>query len=76
MDTVIFTGHVDADEYKVDRPKEWEELEKSGKLETKVVKKEIPTSVMKVVKFFGFVFLFTGIILVLLIIFSLITGKY
>ncbi len=76
MDTVIFTGHVDADEYKIDRPKEWEELEKSGKLETKVVKKEFPSTVMKVVKFFGFVFLFTGIILVILIIFSLITGKY
>ncbi len=76
MDTVIFTGHVEAEEYKKDRPKEWEELEKSGKLDSYVVKKEISTSWMKIVKFFGFLFLFTGILLVILIIFSLIAGKY
>lgn len=76
MDTVIFTGHVEAEEYKKDRPKEWEELEKSGNLENYVVKKEISKSWMKIVRFFGFLFLFTGIILVILIIFSLIAGKY
>lgn len=76
MDTVIFTGHVELEEYKIDRPKEYEELELSGKLESKLVKKEFTSSWMKIVKFFGFLFLFTGIILVILIIFSLITGKY
>jgi len=76
MDTVIFTGHVELEDYKADRPKEWEEIENKGNEEKYIVKKEIPTSRMKAVKFFGYLFLFTGIILVILIIFSLITGKY
>ena len=76
MDTVIFTGHVEAEEYKADRPKEWEELEAAGTLEDRIVKKEFTSSWMKIVKFFGYIFLFTGIILVILIIYSLITGKY
>jgi predicted CXXCH cytochrome family protein len=76
MDTVIFTGHVELEEYKVDRPKEYEEMEASGKLETRVVKIEITPSWLKIVKFFGFVALFSGVILVILIIYSLIAGKY
>ncbi len=76
MDTVIFTGHVEAEEYKTDRPKEWEEMEKSGKLEKMTVKRELTSSWLKIVKIFGFIFLFTGIILVILIIYSLIAGKY
>ena len=76
MDTVIFTGHVPVDEYKKDRPKEYEELEKAGKLDTVIVKKEISDSWLKFVKTFGFIFLFTGIALVILIIYSLIAGHY
>ncbi|MCX6230077.1 MAG: hypothetical protein NTZ33_00915 [Bacteroidetes bacterium] len=76
MDTVIFTGHVELEEYKKDRPKEYEELEKSGKLHKFVVQKEISTPFLKTVKFFGYLFLFSGIILAILIIFSLIAGKY
>ena len=76
MDTVIFTGHVELEEYKIDRPKEWEELERSGNLEKVVVKKEITSSWLKIVKFFGYIFLFSGIILAILIIYSLIAGKY
>ncbi len=76
MDTVIFTGHVEMEEYKADRPKEFELLEKSGKLNEVVVKKEFKSSWMKIVKFFGFLFLFTGIVLVILIIYSLLGGKY
>ena len=76
MDTVIFTGHVEAEEYKIDRPKEWKELEENGTLEERIVKKEYKSSVMKYVKFFGYLFLFSGIILVILIIVSLIIGKY
>jgi predicted CXXCH cytochrome family protein len=76
MDTVIFTGHVELEEYKIDRPKEWEELQKSGNLEKVVVKKEITSSWMKIVKFFGYIFLASGIILAILIIYSLIAGKY
>jgi cytochrome b subunit of formate dehydrogenase len=76
MDTVIFTGHVELEEYKIDRPKEWEQLQKSGNLEKVVVKKEITSSWLKIVKFFGYIFLVSGIILAILIIYSLIAGKY
>ena len=71
MDTVIFTGHVEIDEYKADRPREFEELENSGMLENVTVKKEFTKHQMKIVRFFGFIFLFTGIILVIFIIYSL-----
>lgn len=72
MDTVIFTGHVEIDEYKADRPREYEELEKSGMLEEVKVKKDFSKKQMKWVKFFGYIFLFTGIIQVIFIIYSLI----
>ncbi len=71
MDTVIFTGHVPLEEYKEDRPREFEELEKSGKLKDVTVDTEFSSKRMRLVKFFGFVFLFTGVVLVLLIIYSL-----
>ena len=76
MDTVIFTGHVPLEEYKKDRPREYDELEKSGNLKNVVVKREMTSSWLSIVKTFGFLFLTLGIILVLLIIFSLIVGKY
>ncbi len=76
MDTVIFTGHVELEEYKADRPKEWEEIEKSGDMNRVIVKTEITSSWLKIVKFFGYIFLFSGVILVILIIYSLIAGKY
>ncbi|MBA4410594.1 MAG: cytochrome c3 family protein [Bacteroidota bacterium] len=71
MDTVIFTGNVQIDEYKEDRPREFEELEKSGKLEGLLVKKEFTKQKMRLIKIFGFIFLFTGIVQVIFIIYSL-----
>jgi len=71
MDTVIFTGKVLIDEYKEDRPREFEELEKSGKLESLTEKSEFSKKQMKWIKFFGYIFLFTGIVQVIFIIFSL-----
>lgn len=76
IDTVIFTGYVPLEEYKKDRPREYEELVKSGRLDDVVVEKEISTSWLKTVKFFGYLFLTAGIIIVLLIIYSLIAGVY
>jgi len=76
MDTVIFTGHVPVEEYKKDRQEEYEELEKAGKLENVVVKKDIPLSWIKFIKVFGYIFLFTGLLLVILIVYSLIRGQY
>jgi len=76
MDTVIFTGHVPIEEYEEDRQREISELKEDGKLENSVVEKEISLSWIKFVKIFGYTALFTGIILVILIIFSMIFGKY
>jgi cytochrome b subunit of formate dehydrogenase len=76
MDTVIFTGHVPLEEYKKDRPREYEELVKSGKLDKVVVEKDISKSWIKTVKFFGYLFLSLGIVMIILIIYSLIAGVY
>ena len=75
MDTVIFTGHVPMDEFIKDRPREYEELEKSGKLENFVVEREFSDARMKVIRTFGFIFLTIGVCLVLLIIYSLLFGR-
>lgn len=71
MDTVIFTGHVPVEEYKKDRPHEYEQLKKSGKLNDVLVEKEFSPKKMLMIKIFGFAALFTGIILIGLIIYSL-----
>jgi hypothetical protein len=76
MDTVIFTGHVPLEEYKKDRPREYQELVESGKLDQVVVEKEFSASWMKIVKFFGFTFLSLGVIMVILIVYSLLLGVY
>lgn len=72
MDTVIFTGYVPVEEYKADRPHEYEQLEKSGKLKDVLVEKEFSPQKMLWIKIFGFVALFTGVVLIGLIIYSLI----
>ena len=71
MDTVIFTGYVPLEEYKQDRPHEYEQLKKSGKLEDVIMIKNFSKQKMRMIKLFGFVALFTGIILVVLIVYSL-----
>jgi cytochrome b subunit of formate dehydrogenase/uncharacterized protein with PIN domain len=76
MDTVIFTGHVELEEYKIDRPREYALLEESGKLQDVTIKTEMTSSWIKIVKTAGFIFLSIGLILVILIIFSLIAGIY
>ena len=76
MDTVIFTGHVPLDEYKKDRPAEYKDLVESGKLDGVVVEKEFSKTKMKTIKFFGYIFLAAGTAIVILIIYSLLMGKY
>ena len=76
IDTVIFTGYVPLEEYKKDRPREYEELVNSGNLENVVVEKEIAPSWMKTVKFFGYLFLLMGITIIILIVYSMIAGVY
>jgi len=76
MDTVIFTGHVPLEEYKKDRPREYQDLVDSGKLDKMVVEKEFSPSRLKVYKFFGYVFLTLGVIMIILIVYSLLFGIY
>ena len=72
MDTVIFTGYVLEEEYKKDRPHEYEQLIKKDKLKDVLVEKEFTKEKMRWIKLFGFVALFSGIALIILIIYSLI----
>jgi cytochrome b subunit of formate dehydrogenase len=74
MDTVIFTGHMPIEHFKHERPREYEELKESGKLEEITVKKEYSKDTMRTVRFFGFLFLAIGVILVGLIIYTFLSG--
>jgi predicted CXXCH cytochrome family protein len=74
MDTVIFTGTVPFEEYKLDRPREFEALKQSGKLKKVVIKKEIRSKWEKTIKVFGYIFLSIGLSLVILIIYSMLFG--
>ncbi len=74
LDTVIFTGTVPYEEYKNDRPREYEELKQSGKLRKAVIKKEEHSKWEKAIKVFGFLFLTLGLFLVVLIIYSMLFG--
>lgn len=71
MDTVIFTGHVPLEEYKHDRPRDYERLVKSGKLEKYTIETEFSPTKMKLIKIFGYLALGVGTILAVLIIYSL-----
>ena len=74
MDKVIFTGLVPLEEYKKDRPYEYKELKDSGELEAKIVKDYVSPGREKLIKIMGFTFLFMGITLILLIIYSMLFG--
>ena len=71
MDTVIFTGKVDIDELKEDRPREYEAIMNDPEL-LKKMGGPPPVFLKRVSKIFGFTALITGIILILLIIYSMI----
>jgi len=73
MDTVIFTGRVPLEELRIDRPREYQELVESGDLEKKLVD-PLPPVVVKGMKFFGWIALSLGLILILLIIWAEIFG--
>eukprot|EP01029_Cantina_marsupialis_P010416 TRINITY_DN2376_c1_g2_i1.p1 TRINITY_DN2376_c1_g2~~TRINITY_DN2376_c1_g2_i1.p1 ORF type:complete len:931 (+),score=-90.93 TRINITY_DN2376_c1_g2_i1:555-3347(+) len=74
MDPVIFTCYVLLEEYKLDRPKEYQELKESGKLDDMVEELEFTPKRMRIVKLFGFFFLLIGFSLIVLIIYSLLFG--
>ncbi|MFC2157370.1 cytochrome c3 family protein [Acidobacteriota bacterium] len=74
LDPVIFTGLVPLDEYKADRPEEYEYLIESGRIKKDVVLKEISPKRMLTIKIFGYSLLFIGLSLVVLIIYSMLFG--
>jgi hypothetical protein len=62
------------EEYKHDRPREFEELKNSGKLKKVVVKIEEKSKWEKAIRIFGYTMLTIGITLVILIIYSMLFG--
>jgi cytochrome b subunit of formate dehydrogenase len=74
MDTVIFTGYMPLEHLKHERPREYQEMKESGELDKYVEEKKFSRDYMRLIRFFGFLFLATGVILVGFIIFTLLAG--
>ncbi|MBU2503209.1 cytochrome c3 family protein [bacterium] len=73
MDPVIFTGRMTLEEFKEDRPREYEQLVREGKLEQHMVE-PLDEGFVKVLKFFGFAALTVGMGLIFLIIYAVLFG--
>jgi cytochrome b subunit of formate dehydrogenase len=69
IDTVIFTGGVPVEEFKRDRPREYQQMVESGELEQHLMEPPIPLAV-KLWRRFGFAALFVGLLLIALIIYT------
>jgi cytochrome b subunit of formate dehydrogenase len=74
IDTAIFTGVVPYEDYKHERPRELEELKRSGRLKKVLIKRDKPNKWMRWIKGFGFFFLTFGLTVVILIIYSMLFG--
>lgn len=74
MDTVIFTGHMPLEHFKHERPREYQELVDSGKLEEAIVEKHYSKENMRLIRTFGFIALAIGVILIGFIVFTFISG--
>jgi cytochrome b subunit of formate dehydrogenase len=74
MDTVIFTGYMPLEQLKHERPREYQELVESGELDKYVEEKVYSKDMMRIIRFFGFLFLSIGTILVGFIIYTLLAG--
>ena len=73
MDPVIFTGRVTVEELREDRPREYEELVRTGQLESQLVD-PLPPYVVRGFKIFGAVALVIGLALVFLIVWAEVFG--
>ncbi len=71
MDIVIFSGRTPLEEYKIDRPAEYEELVEKGELEKYLVE-PYPQIVVRSIKVFGWAALLTGFGIVVWIIYAMI----
>jgi len=74
MDTVIFSGWTSLEEYRAFRPREYEEMKKSGQLRKRVSRRRLNPTWERTMKTFGAVFLTLGLALVVLIIYSMLFG--
>ena len=72
MDKVIFTGKVPFEEWKHERPREYEMLKKQGKLEQYIDDTPPPRWLVISAKIFGFLSLFLGFSLVIMIIWAMV----
>jgi len=70
MDTVIFTGRMDVEELREDKPAEYEALVKRGELEKHLVE-PYPPIVLRVVRAFGWAALGVGFSIVLWIVYAM-----
>jgi cytochrome b subunit of formate dehydrogenase len=73
MDPVIFTGRLSVDELKYDKPGEYEEQVEAGELENNLVR-EFPKAKDLGVRIFGFAALTFGLVLLVLIVYSMLFG--
>jgi len=73
MDTVIFTGTVPLEEFKRDRPAEYQRLAASGELEQRLEPAPDP-KMMRAWRIFGWIALSLGITLIVLIIYAAVFG--
>jgi cytochrome b subunit of formate dehydrogenase len=73
MDTVIFTRGIPLEEFKRDRPREYQELVESGKLEERLMPPPMPAK-LKAWRIFGWIALSLGILMILLILYAAIFG--
>jgi len=71
MDLVIFTGRVPLEEFKEERPKEYEELKNSGELES-LMAEPYPPIVLRAIKVFAWTALIFGFSLVVMIIYAMV----
>jgi len=74
MDKVIFTGLVPLGEYRIERPRDYEELKEKRRFKKVLVSTEVSPLFVKFAYAFGFFFLAVGIMIVMLIIYSMIFG--
>jgi len=73
MDPVIFTGRVPLEEFKRDKPREYEQMVESGELDRHLAD-PYPTKLERAFKVFGFTALTIGLTLIGLIIYSVLFG--
>jgi cytochrome b subunit of formate dehydrogenase len=73
MDPVIFTGRVPLEEFKHDKPREYEEMVRTGELEKRLVQ-PISKRTERAWKTFGFAALAIGLTLIALIVYTMLFG--